>query len=137
MKEVLVHLLVTIRYRFDHVTAEIGDDYPQFYLGYGVRTPLQILYHMRGLIYYAKKILTGQMTQMAEMSGWEEEVQLFYASLNDLKDTIRYSEISRDQMLRITQGPISDALTHIGQMAMLNRVNGTPVEKHNYSKAKI
>jgi hypothetical protein len=38
---------------------------------------------------------------------------------------------------RLFQGPIADALTHVGQLAMLRRVAGSPAWSENYSVAKI
>ncbi|MGC2828309.1 MAG: hypothetical protein WB994_01585, partial [Candidatus Acidiferrum sp.] len=35
------------------------------------------------------------------------------------------------------QGPIADALTHIGQIAMLRRLAGCPIRGENYFKAEI
>jgi hypothetical protein len=37
----------------------------------------------------------------------------------------------------ITQGPIADCLSHIGQLAMLRRLSGSPVEQQNFLKAKV
>jgi hypothetical protein len=35
------------------------------------------------------------------------------------------------------QGPIADALTHVGQLTMLRRLGGSPVRGENYAKAEI
>jgi len=35
------------------------------------------------------------------------------------------------------QGPIADALTHVGQIAMLRRLAGYPIRGENYYKANI
>ena len=38
---------------------------------------------------------------------------------------------------KLFQGPIADALTHIGQIALLRRLAGAPVRGENYFKAQI
>jgi len=38
---------------------------------------------------------------------------------------------------RLLQGPILDMATHIGQLAMLNGLNGNPVPKESYYNADI
>ncbi len=38
---------------------------------------------------------------------------------------------------RLFQGPIADALTHVGQLAMLRRLAGCPISGENYFIAKI
>lgn len=35
------------------------------------------------------------------------------------------------------QGPVADALTHVGQLAMLRRLAGEPMKGENYFKAEI
>ncbi|MGZ4833447.1 MAG: hypothetical protein ACXVZQ_11005 [Terriglobales bacterium] len=35
------------------------------------------------------------------------------------------------------QGPIADALTHVGQIAMLRRMAGVPMKGENYFVAEI
>ena len=38
---------------------------------------------------------------------------------------------------RLFQGPIADALTHVGQIAMLRRMADGPIRGENYFKAEI
>jgi hypothetical protein len=38
---------------------------------------------------------------------------------------------------RLFQGPIADALTHTGQLAMLRRMSGSPIKGENYLQAEI
>jgi hypothetical protein len=39
--------------------------------------------------------------------------------------------------LAILQGPLSDAMTHSGQLALLRRLAGHPVEPENFMRAHI
>ena len=137
MKPALIHLLKTIRYRFDASIAGADQTYPNFQLGHGVRTPLEILLHLRGLVYYAQKAITGQRTNMADMAQWDEEIELFYEALGTLEGLLPEVEIEAETMKRMIQGPLADALTHIGQLAMLSRVNGHEIAKQNYFRADI
>ena len=38
---------------------------------------------------------------------------------------------------QLLQGPIADALTHIGQIVMLRRLAGAPMRSENYFKADV
>ena len=38
---------------------------------------------------------------------------------------------------RLFQGPIADALTHVGQLNFLRRLAGAPIRGENYFKAEI
>ncbi|MCV5942504.1 hypothetical protein OFN64_38105, partial [Escherichia coli] len=47
------------------------------------------------------------------------------------------ADLSDDLLLRLLQGPLSDAMTHIGQLAQLRRLAGSPVRGENFTKADI
>jgi hypothetical protein len=38
---------------------------------------------------------------------------------------------------KLFQGPVADALTHVGQIAILRRLAGEPVKAENYYKAEV
>jgi hypothetical protein len=38
---------------------------------------------------------------------------------------------------RLFQGPVADALTHIGQLTMMRRLAGAPIRAENYARADI
>jgi hypothetical protein len=38
---------------------------------------------------------------------------------------------------KLLQGPIADALTHVGQLALLRRIAGVPIKAENFVKAEI
>ena len=35
------------------------------------------------------------------------------------------------------QGPVADALTHVGQLAMMRRLSGSPIRGENFIEAAI
>lgn len=137
MKKALLHLVATIEYRFDHAISKIDDSYPTVKIGNGVRTPLEILYHMRGVMYYAIKVCSDSRTVMGEIEDWKTEESKFRESIEMVSNYIKDHSVAEDNALKIIQGPLSDVITHIGQLAMLSRVNKQPIEKQNYVKADI
>jgi hypothetical protein len=38
---------------------------------------------------------------------------------------------------QLLQGPLSDAMTHAGQLAMLRRLHGSPVPPENFARAYV
>jgi hypothetical protein len=40
-------------------------------------------------------------------------------------------------MQKLFQGPVADALTHVGQIAMLRRMAGSPMRGENYFVADV
>ncbi len=137
MKTIVIHLIDTIKYRLDHAISLADEKYAGFELGAGTRTPLEVIYHMRGLMYYSMKVYTGDRVKMDEMTNWKEELTLLHESIADLRSYTVANEGSIEQYKKLTQGPLADALTHIGQLAMISRVNQQPIEKQNFVHAKI
>ena len=64
-------------------------------------------------------------------------MERFFASLKAFDDYL-----ASDMSLAVTpeklfQGPIADALTHVGQIAMLRRLAGVAISGENYYVAEI
>src|SRR4030095_6484974 len=68
---------------------------------------------------------------------WQEEVARFFAALEQLDAFLASDEPLGYDAEKIFQGPIADALTHVGQIALLRRLAGAPVRGENYFKAEI
>jgi hypothetical protein len=72
----------------------------------------------------------------SEPLPWEQEVARFFAALKALDDRLASNQLGFPPE-KIFQGPIADALTHIGQISMLRRMSGAPVRGESYFKAQI
>lgn len=68
--------------------------------------------------------------------AWEEEVARFFAALGRLEARVEAGPVECEEK-RLFQGPIADALTHTGQIALLRRMHGAPAKPMNYFKAEI
>ena len=68
---------------------------------------------------------------------WDEEVAHFFAGLQRFDDALAADTPLGFSIERLFQGPVADALTHVGQLAMLRRLAGAPVKGENYFKAEI
>jgi hypothetical protein len=98
----------------------------------------QILAHVGDLFDWALSLAEGrQAWHDSPPLPWDLEVARFFASLGSF-DAYLASEAplgrSAEQLL---QGPIADALTHIGQIAMLRRLAGAAILGENYLKADV
>jgi hypothetical protein len=138
-REFLRHTLATLAYRGGKVVRGVPAEFANFCPAEGCRTPLQILAHLGDLMDWAVSIATGnQRWQDAQPQGWDEEVKRFFAAMEAL-DACLVSpcpEVPHFEEL-LFQGPIADALTHVGQIAILRRLAGYPVKGENYFKAEI
>jgi hypothetical protein len=68
---------------------------------------------------------------------WDAESQRFFDRLEELDALLASAEPVRAPMERLFQGPIADALTHVGQIAMMRRMAGSPMRSENYFVARI
>ena len=68
---------------------------------------------------------------------WDEEAARFYTAVGRFDDYLASGDPLATPEEELFQGPIADALTHLGQIAMLRRMAGAPVRGENYAKAEI
>jgi hypothetical protein len=133
----LRHTLATLAYRAGKAVRGAPPEF-QAFTGAG-RTPAQILAHMGDLFDWALSIVEGRETwRNSTPLPWEQEVGRFYASLGAFDQRLAGGGAIRNGLAeRLFQGPIADALTHTGQIAMLRRLAGCSMKGENYFKAEI
>ena len=69
--------------------------------------------------------------------SWNEDVDRFFAGLKRLDSLLADDQPLGFEAEKLFQGPIADALTHVGQLAILRRMASAPVKGENYFKADI
>ncbi len=137
-REMLRHTLATLAYRGGKAVRGAPEGFAGFEAATGSRTPGRILAHIGDLLDWALSIAQGnQRWHDSEPLSWRDEVHRFHAGLGALD-----AYLASDQPLgcppeKLFQGPIADALTHVGQIAMLRRMAGAPVRGENYALAGI
>ncbi len=137
-RELLRHTLATLAYRGGKAVRNAPAGFADFHAGEGLRTPGQILAHIGDLFDWALSIAQGQQKwQNASPLSWDREVERFFAALKKFDDFLASSDPVQDSLERLFQGPVADAFTHIGQIAILRRMAGAPVKGENYHKAEI
>ena len=65
------------------------------------------------------------------------EIERFNKELIELDNVLINTNIDQHFAKRLVQGPFSDILTHIGQIAMMNRLNGNAIEGEDFSSAPV
>ena len=134
----LRHTLATLAYRGGKAVRGAPEGFAAFDASPGGRTPGQILAHIGDLLDWALCLADGHHTwRVAEPLPWEDEVARFFAGLEHLDRRLADGEPLGFPAGQIFQGPVADALTHVGQIAMLRRMAGSPVRGENYAKAVI
>jgi hypothetical protein len=64
-------------------------------------------------------------------------VSRFYDALAHLDAQLAGHALVNVRVEELLQGPIADALTHVGQLTLLRRLSGSPVRGENYLRAEI
>jgi hypothetical protein len=134
----LRHSLAVLAYRGGKALRDVPEDFAQFDAGCGTRTPLQVLAHIGDLVEWAVSLADGgHRWSEAEPEGWAGQSARFHAGLAALERRLLDPRPLGCSAERLLQGPIADALTHFGQIALLRRLAGGPIRGENYFKADI
>jgi hypothetical protein len=137
-RSMLRHTLATLAYRGGKAVRGASESFASFKASETTRTPAQILAHIGDLLDWALSIAEGKETwHNAKPLPWNQEVERFHAALRKFDVYLASDRELHASCERLFQGPIADALTHVGQIAMLRRVAGEPMRGENYSIAKI
>ena len=134
----LRHIVATVAYRGGKAVRGAPPAFASFRAGDATRTPAAILAHVGDLFDWALSIAKGaQAWRDSPPLEWDAEVARFFDTLKRFDDYLQSDEPLAAGPERLFQGPIADALTHIGQLAMLRRLAAAPIRAENYYQADI
>jgi hypothetical protein len=134
----LRHTVATLAYRGGKAVREAPDGFEGFRVGPHTRTPGQILAHIGDLLDWALNLARGRKVwNDSAPLPWPREVDRFFAGLAALDEYLAGDAPLQSPAEALFQGPIADALAHVGQIAMMRRLAGKPVRGENYHKAEI
>ena len=137
-RELLRHALATLAYRGGKAVRGAPDAFAAFHLAATSRTPVQILAHIGDLLDWALSLARGKEAwHDSPPLAWADEVSRFYDGLARLDAQLASGDPRGASLEQILQGPIADALTHVGQLNLLRRLAGSPVRGENYLRAAI
>jgi len=137
-RELLRHALATLAYRGGKAVRGAPDSFAAFHLAATSRTPVQILAHIGDLLDWALSLARGQQVwKESPPLAWQDEVSRFYDGLQQLDAQLASQDPQGASIEQVLQGPIADALTHVGQLTLLRRLAGSPVRGENYLRADI
>ena len=144
MQNTLRLFLATLALRFQHAVHGAPEAYPTFTPGHGVRTVRAITEHCILMFHGAATLWrtgdwAGPDFEQFQNCSWNDIIQLFHDRLAELDAALveRRPETDLDTMYRLYQGPLSDAMTHIGQLIMMRRLMDAPVAPCMYYKADL
>jgi len=136
-RELLRHMLAVIAYRGGKTLRDAPASFFRYDTG-GGRTPLDILAHVGDLMDWGLRISKGapKWTE-ATPAAPEAEIRRFHATLEAWDAYLASGAPLGGDTARTLSGPMADALTHVGQLAILRRMAGAPTRGESYYQAAI
>ena len=137
-RELLRHFLAALAYRTQKALRGAPESFGDFRVEPGVRTPKELVRHMQNVLGYARTLFVGGRYRAPLAATFAEQVAAFHEMLESLSEHLATdAPIGGMSEARLLQGPLADAMTHAGQLAMLRRLAGTPVPPENFIAADI
>ena len=134
----LRHTVASVAYRGGKTLRGAPPEFADFRVSATSRTPAEILAHIGDLFQWALCLANGRHEwHAATPLPWNQEIDRFFAALDAFDKRLATGGPTGFPAEKLFQGPIADALTHLGQIGMLRRIAGHPVRGENYFKADI
>jgi hypothetical protein len=137
-QDLLRHFLAALAYRTQKALRGARRGFASFQAGNQVRTPHQIVCHMNSVLGYATTLFVGGSYRAAILPELADEVARLHRTLAELARRVaaetEWRRVTPEQLLH---GPLADAMTHAGQLAMLRRLAGDPIPPENFVFADI
>ncbi len=130
--------MATLAYRGAKAIRGAPPDFSRFSAGPTTRTPGEVLAHLCDLLDWALRFCRSESrwTDSAARE-WEADSKRFFEALRSLDAYLASEAPVGAPVEKLFQGPVADALTHVGQIAMLRRMAGAPIRGENYFRADI
>ena len=137
-RELLRHLVATVAYRGGLAVSDVPENFSVFRVNVTTRTPGELLAHIGDLLEGSLYLVKGEMIYLtSEPMSWAEEIRRFFSAVKEFDSYLASEAPLACSVEKLIQGPIGDALTHVGQIVMLRRIAGRPVRAEAYFTADI
>jgi len=137
-RDVVRHLAATLAYRAAKVLRDAPSGFGTRAFGDTTRRPVLIVAHLADLMAWAVSLAQGGYAWSAGGSDdWDVEVRRFFDGLAELDRSLAAEAPPAAAIAKLIQGPLADALTHVGQLSMLRGMAGAPIRPESYARAEI
>jgi hypothetical protein len=137
-RDLLRHTVATLAYRAAKTLRGVPEGFGGFRAGPTSRSAGEIVAHLGDLLDWALELADGRQTWRETPAGeWPAQVDRFFAALRRFDERLAAPEPLAIEEQRLFQGPVADALTHVGQIALLRRLAGGAQRGENYLRADI
>ena len=137
-REFLRHTVATLAYRAEKVLRDSPDAFAACRLSPSSRSAVEIVSHLGDLLEWAERMARGEYVWDPQPStDWAAACDRFFLRLKTLDAALVDASLEKYPAPVIFQGPIADALTHVGQLAIMRGVAGAAVRPESYARAQI
>lgn len=137
-RTLLRHTLATLAYRGGKAIRNAPASFADYGAPDSSRTPAKILAHIGDLMDWGLSMADGRRQwHDSTPLEWDKECERFFAAVKKFDDYLASDQPLQAPIEKLFQGPVADALTHVGQIAMLRRLSGAPIKGENYYVADI
>lgn len=137
-RQLFRHALAALAYRGGKVLRDAPESFAGFAAGPDGRTASQIVAHLGDLMDWALSMAEGsQEWNDSKPLDWKMELERFFAALKAFDEYLASGKEVHAPLEKLLQGPVADALTHVGQLAMMRRIAGAAMRGENYYAAEI
>ena len=131
-------MVATVAYRGGLAVVDAPESFAEFRAHETTRTPGELLAHIGDLLEGSLHLLKGEMVYLTSTPlPWKDEVTRFFSAVKNLDSYLASEAPLGCPVEKPVQGPIGDALTHVGQIVMLRRMSGNPIRPAGYFTAEI
>jgi hypothetical protein len=137
-RDLLRHLVATIAYRGSKALRGAPAEFAAFRPCDDGRSAGELLAHICDLMEWSAASAREKAAWREEsLASWELGIGRFHAGLAALDQALAIDAplaMSEEKML---QGPVGDALTHVGQIVLMRRMAGAPMKSEPYFIAEV
>jgi len=134
----LRYAVATLAYRAAKTLRGAPEEFATFKPGSTSKTPVEIVAHMGDLFDWGLRLQRGEPSwTSAKPQAWNAECARFFAALTAFDGYLASDAPIQYELAKVFQGPVADALTHTGQLAMLRRLFGAPMKGESYNRADV
>jgi len=131
-------MIATVAYRGGIAVSGAPLNFAEFRIHEETRSPGEILAHIGDLLEGSLYLVKGEMVSLTSSPlQWDKEISRFFSAAKRLDSYLASNAKLVCPVEKLIQGPIGDALTHVGQLVMLRRMAGKPVRVESYFTAEI
>ena len=137
-RELLRHLIATVAFRGGLAVSGAPEDFAEFRIDETTRSAGELLAHLGDLIEGTLYLSQGRFVRLqSSPRTWAADVARFFAAVRELDSHLASDAPLAQKIEKLMQGPVADALTHVGQIVMLRRLAGKPIEEASYFTVDI